>query len=214
MELYGDLVRQEEGEIRVAVVLTDTGEEATLTLSDKIEVGGGSDEADLRMTMERRVFDEVLRGEADFGALIGRSRMSDVRPINFQFLKPERASVITDALKAMITFFIPGRVKVKELSGRLAGLAHGAHPIPLVYWDGIRLAWYQVRKGEVVNEEGERDPYPQVFIVLKGKGTIFIDETELELRPNTAVYVPINSIHKVKADEDVEAIWFAWKTPP
>jgi mannose-6-phosphate isomerase-like protein (cupin superfamily) len=214
MELYGDLVRQEEDEIRVAVVLTDTGEEATLTLRDKIEVGGGSDEADLKMTMERRIFDEVLRGEADFGALIGRSRMSDVRPINFQFLKPERASAITDALKAMITFFTPGRVKVKELSWRLAGLAHGAHPIPLVYWDGIRLAWYQVRKGEVVNEEGERDSYPQVFIVLKGRGTIFIDETELELRPNTAVYVPINSVHKVKADEDVEAVWFAWKTPP
>jgi hypothetical protein len=121
-------------------VLTDIGEEATLTLRDKIEVGGGSDEADLRMTMERRIFDEVLRRESDFGALMGRSRMSDVRPINLQFLKPERAFAITDTLKATITFFTPGRVKVKELSGRFAGSTHDAHPIPLVYWDGIRLA--------------------------------------------------------------------------
>jgi len=70
-----------------------------------------------------------------------------------------------------------------------------------------------VRKGEVVNEEGDRDPYPHLLVILRGRGTIIIDDTELGLRPNTAVYVPINSVHMIKADEDVEAIWFAWRIP-
>lgn len=214
MELYQGLVAQEDGEIIVTVMLTDTSEEASIILGDEIDVMEGSEDADLRLTMESRVFDEILKGDADFGALVGRSRMTDVRPINFQLLKPERASVITEALKAMITFFTPGRVKIKELREELAGEAHGAHPIPLVYWGGMRFAWYFVKKGEVVNEEGERDPYPQVLIPLRGKGTLFIDDTELELRPNTAVYVPVNSVHKIRADEDIEAIWFAWQTPP
>lgn len=214
MKLYRDLVMPEDDEIRVAVGLTDTGEEASLILGETMDVVEGSDDADLRLTMESGVFDDVLRGKADFGALIGRSRMTDVRPINFQFLNPGRLSVLTDSLKAMITFFTPGRVKVKELGGELAGDAHGAHPIPLVYWDGVRLAWYQVRKGEIVNEEGDRDPYPQVFVILRGRGKIVVDDAELGLRPNTAVYVPINSVHMIKADEEVEAIWFAWQTPP
>ncbi len=41
-----------------------------------------------------------------------------------------------------------------------------------------------------------------------------LDEAELELRPSTVVYVPPNSLHQIRADEDVEAIWIAWKTPP
>lgn len=63
-----------------------------------------------------------------------------------------------------------------------------------------------MRRGKVVNEEGERDPYPQVLVILRGRGTISVDDTELELKPNAAVYVPKNSVHMIKADEEVEAI--------
>lgn len=117
MELYRDFMMPGDGEIRVAVKLTDTGKEASMILGETMDVVEGSNNADLRLTMESGVFDEVLRGEADFGALIGRSRMTDVRPINFQFLNPGRVSTLTDSLKAMITFFTPGKVKVKELGG-------------------------------------------------------------------------------------------------
>ncbi len=214
-ELYAGLMRPERGEVRVAVRLTDTGEAATLVLGEKIEVAEGSEGADLALTMEARVFDAVSRGEADFGALIGRSRMSDVRPINYQVLNSSRLADIVEVMKAGMTFFFtPGRVKVRELRQELAGEAHGAHPIPIVYWDGLRAAWYVVRKGEVMNEEGERDPYPQAVVILKGNGAFVLDEDELELRPSTVVYVPPNSLHQIRAVEDVEAIWIAWKTPP
>jgi len=42
----------------------------------------------------------------------------------------------------------------------------------------------------------------------------FAVKAELELRPSTVVYVPPNSLHQIRAEEDVEAIWIAWKTPP
>jgi mannose-6-phosphate isomerase-like protein (cupin superfamily) len=214
-ELYTGLMRPEKGEVRVAVRLTDTGETATLVLGEKIEVAEGSEGTDLALTMEAHVFEAVSRGEADFGALIGRSRMSDVRPINYQVLNPSRLADIVEVMKAGMTFFFtPGRVKVRELRPELAGEAHGAHPIPIAYWDGLRAAWYVIRKGEVMNEEGERDPYPQAVVVLKGKGVFILDEAELELRPSTVVYMPPNSMHQIRAEEDVEAIWIAWKTPP
>jgi mannose-6-phosphate isomerase-like protein (cupin superfamily) len=66
----------------------------------------------------------------------------------------------------------------------------------------------------VLNEAGERDPYPQVMILLRGKGIIVLDGVEIELRPSTAVYIPANSLHQIRAEDDVEALWLAWKAPP
>ena len=104
-ELYAGLMRPERGEMRVAERLTDTGEAATLVLGEKLEVAEGSEGADLALTMEGRVFDAVSRGEADFGALIGRSRMSDVRPTNYQVLNHSRLADIVEVMKAGMTFF-------------------------------------------------------------------------------------------------------------
>ncbi|UCH57974.1 MAG: cupin domain-containing protein [Candidatus Bathyarchaeota archaeon] len=213
VELYADLLSA-EGVVRVAVALTDTGEGATIVVGDEIGVLEGSVDPDIRLTMESGALREMLDGKADFGALISRSRMSDVRPINFQLMNPEKASAAIEALKTMGLLFPPGRIKVKELRRELAGDAHGAHPMPLVYWDGIRFAWYVIDAGEVLNEEGERDPYPQAMVILKGKGVISLDEVEMELRPGTVVYIPVNSVHRISAEEDVELLWLAWKTPP
>lgn len=212
-KLYFDLLKLEEGEVRIAVELTDSRETATIILGDTIRLVEGAEEPDLLPSMQIHVFDEILRGDADFGALIGRSKMSDVRPINFKILNPNRTTTISEALKMIVLLFTPGRVKVKELHEELAGEAHGAHPIPLVYWDGVRFAWYVVKEGEVLNEAGERNPYPQAFVILRGRGSFILDDIELELRPNTVIYVPCNSVHQIKAEADVEAIWLAWQTP-
>jgi mannose-6-phosphate isomerase-like protein (cupin superfamily) len=213
-ELYTDLLTAGE-DIRVEVLLTDLGKAATVVLGEEIGVLEGSINPDLRLTMEGHVFQDILDNEADFGALIGRSKMSDVRPVNFEFLKSERVSEVNDTLKAMMVFFFtPGRVKVKRLKSELAGEAHGGHPIPLAYWDGMRSAWYTVKKGETLNEEGERDDYTQAVVILKGKGKFIIEDTELAVEPSTIIYVPKNSLHQLKAEEDVEAIWLAWQTPP
>jgi len=213
VELYLDSLKLEAGEVRISVELTDSHEKVTIILSDRIMLVEGAEEPDLQLMMQKHVFEEVLNGDADFGALIGRSKMSDVRPINFKILNPNRAVVISEALKTMILLFTPGRVKVKKLCEELAGEAHGAHPIPLVYWDGVRFAWYVVKEGEVLNEAGERDPYPQAFVILRGRGSFILDDVEIELGPKTTIYVPCNSVHQIRAEEDVEAIWLAWQTP-
>jgi mannose-6-phosphate isomerase-like protein (cupin superfamily) len=212
---YRDLLTLEDDEIRVEVFLLDSGERATLIVGEEISVVEGSSEPDLLLKMERDDFQAILEGEADFGALISRARASDVRPINFEILSPELGTALNDVLKAYMTFFFtPGEVKVKELRPELAGEAHGAHPIPIAYWDGLRSAWYHVEGGEVVNEEGEMDPYPQAFIILKGRGTVVIEDVEMELRAGTVVFIPTNSVHQIRAEEDVKLIWLAWQTPP
>ncbi|MFP3951542.1 MAG: cupin domain-containing protein [Candidatus Bathyarchaeia archaeon] len=214
VEPYMGVLRIGE-EVRLAVELTDIeSESATLVVGDTMRVLDVIAEPDARVFMTSDSFRGVLNGDKDFGALIGRTRMSESRPIDFEVISTELAGETMELLKGLMThFFLPGKVKSKRLSGELAGEAHGAHPIPLVYWDGLRVAWYKVDAGEVLNEKGERDPYPQLLINLSGRGRLLLDEGEVNLEENRAYYIPPDGLHQVRAEETVKLIWIAWSTP-
>ena len=213
--LYHSMLKPEEGESRVGVRLTDAGEASTIVLGEEITVIRGLDEPHVILTMESTVFRRLLAGEADFGALIGRSKASEVRPINLEFPDPSKMLEAWRKAKPLMNFFFsPGLVKSKTLSPEFAGDAHGAHPIPLVYWGGLRSSWYHVPRGTVLNEAGEADPYPQLFVILEGGGRLVLDEMAAEVEAGRAYYIPPNSVHMVKAETDMRLIWIAWDTPP
>lgn len=210
--LYTDLIKTEDSEIRVCVELTDTGESATLILGEEIKVLEGSVKPDGKIVMNRKVLESIAEGKADAFALAGRGRADEVRPIEFEIYTKERSKEIWETGKALLTyFFIPGKIKVKNLNLELAGYAHGAHPIPLVYWNGIRYSWILVKRGEILNKEKEKDPWPQSFIILEGKGKAIVGEETFEIKPETVIYIPRNSIHQIIAEEDVKMIWLAWQ---
>jgi len=211
--LYLDLIKTNEREIRISVGLSDTGEVATLVLGEKIEVVDGSVNPDCKITMKRRVLESIIEGKADAFALAARGRADEVRPVEFEIYNKERSKEIRETVKALLTyFFLPGRIKVRNLSRELAGYAHGAHPIPILYWNGLRFGWYIVKAGEILNKEGTKHPWPEMFIVLKGKGKATIHDEQFEIKPNTVIYIPRKSVHQITAKEDVELFWMAWQT--
>jgi len=213
--LYHSMLKPEEGESRVGVRLTDTGEASTIVLGEEITVSSGLDEPHVILTMESTVFRRLLAGEADFGALIGRSKASEVRPINLEFPDPSKMLEAWRKAKPLMNFFFsPGLVKSKTLSPEFAGEAHGAHPIPLVYWDVLRSSWYHIPRGTVLNEAGETNPYPQLFVIQEGGGRLVLDEEAAEVETWRAYYVPPDSVHVVEALTDMRLIWIAWDTPP
>jgi hypothetical protein len=210
-ELYADLIYPFQGMLQIGIELADTGESATVLLGDAPGVVSGIESPAVRITMSRAVFESVRDGKADAFALGGRSKMSDRRPINFDSIDPSRAAEVMEVIKGMATFFLnPGKVKTKELTLERAGEAHGAKPIPIVYWKGLRSAWYHVPAGKILNEEGEEDPWPQAFVVLKGSGKVQIAEEVLDLRTETVYYIPRRCAHKIHAESPVELIWIAW----
>ena len=210
--LYMDLIKTYKHEIRVSVELSDTGEAATLILGDKVEVVDGSVNPDGKLSMTRQVLENIAEGRADAFALAARGRSDEVRPIEFEVYSKERSKEMWETEAALLTyFFTPGRIKVRSLSPELAGYAHGAHPIPIVYWNGLRSGWYIVKAGETLNKEGTRHSWPEMFIILKGKGKAIVHKKQFEIKPNTAIYIPRNSVHQVTAEEDVELFWMAWQ---
>jgi len=210
--LYMNLIKINTHETRACIELGDTGEIATLVLGDKVEVLEGSVKPDFKISMKKQVLKKILEGKADAFALAGRGGADEVRPIEFEIHNKERSEELWETIRALLTyFFIPGKVKVKNLSSEQAGLAHGAHPIPLVYWNGIRYSWILVKHGEVLNKDKERDPWPQTFIILEGKGKAVVGKEEFDIKPNTAIYIPRNTVHQIIAEEDVKLVWLAWQ---
>ena len=201
-------------QISVEVNLKDENETVTLQINEGITVQNGSHSPDARILMNKTVFDKILTGEADFGALIGRSKYSDKRPIDFEIINTNKTNqIMTRLYNLMTVFFTPGKPKIKKLTRSLAGDAHGAHPIPLVYGDGIRSGWYTIDPGETLNESGEKDPYPQLFVVIKGRGEAQIGDTRITLEPDSAIYIPLNTSHSITALKTMQLLWLAWNTP-
>jgi mannose-6-phosphate isomerase-like protein (cupin superfamily) len=211
VELYKNLLWSFPGEMNVGVELTDTGETATIRLGEDIQIDDGLTNPDIKTTMSIHVLNQLLRGEADAMALGGRGRLDEDRPINFEFYSKDRLKEAMEALYTLATFFFnPQKIKMKKLTRELGGEAHGAHPVPLVYWNGLRSAWFFIDAGETLNAAGEKDPYPQLFVLVKGKARAIIGETEINLTERSVVYIPADSLHKVIADEAIELLWIAW----
>ena len=210
--LYMPLLNPNTEMVRACIELTDSGETATVIFNDNPKVVKGCVNPDFKILMSRETFRKIIEGTADAYALAGRSRADETRPIEFEICNKEKEEELWEVIKAMLTFFfLPSRIKIRKLTPALAGEAHGANPIPLVYWNGLRSAWYYIQEGKILNGEGEKDPWPQLFIILKGKGKAIIGIKEIDIEPGVAIYVPPNSIHQIMAENDIELIWIAWK---
>lgn len=209
--LYMDLINPATQETKVCVKLSDTLEFATIVLANEMKVVEGASNPDITIIMKSTVLKDIVDGKADAFALAGRGRMDEERPIEFEIHTKERTKEMWEVGKALLTyFFTPGKIKMKNLRLELAGHAHGAHPIPLVYWNGIRHSWILVKAGETLNKEREKDPWPQTFVILEGKGKAIIGDVTLRIKPEKAIYVPTNSIHQIIAEEDLKLLWLAW----
>lgn len=211
--LYIDLIRGEEmPEVRVCIRLVDVDEAVTLVFGEGTDIVEGCFSPDIEIEMDSKILEKILQGKADAFALAARARGDEVRPVEFKINNLEAL----ESGKALLTYlFAPGKagkVKMRRLCEELAGEAHGAHPIPLAYWDGFRSSWYLVKAGETLNREGEADPWPQMFIVLKGRGRAKVHDEEFEIEPKTAIYIPKDGIHQIFAMEDVELIWISWQS--
>ncbi len=213
-QLYQELLQVTDEEVRVGFELTDTDEAVTLILKEHPEVLTGLQKPDLKFMLTHETLLQISSYQKDAFALAARARMDDVRPINFEFLNREKMALSMETIKRLGTyFFVPGRIKIRQIRNDLAGKAHGAKPIPFAYWEGLRSAWYFLDAGQTLNEEGEKDPWPQLFIPMSGRGKALIADEEFDIEPKTVVYIPPNALHQIRAEEPVELIWIAWNAP-
>lgn len=161
-------------------------------------------------------YTKMYHGEITGFTSMGRANMSDSTPLDFEFHKPVTDNPMNDLMFFVQRFFNPSPNDKVILAKENARIVHGAHAIPLFYQTtdemGVRSAWYQINRGQQVNEPGDTNPFPQYFIITKGMGFAMIGKDTLQVKENEAYYIAPGKDHVfwTNADQPMEMIFLAW----
>jgi mannose-6-phosphate isomerase-like protein (cupin superfamily) len=182
------------------------GGEVTLTQAKEIR-------ADFTCVMDEKTFKNIAQGKWTALTAAASGREGEPAPLDVRLGEGKRFDQCkTEILFFLSHFFNYSCPEVTYWRPECSRVVHGARAIPLFYAPGFRSAWYQVRRGERVNRRGEKDPFPQGIVIIRGRGFVQIDNVKMEVSLGTALYIPPGSGHTVwtEADEPLEFIWTAW----
>jgi len=170
--------------------------------------------AQVTLSMSKDTLDKINQGIWTATTALAQSKASDPTPINIQFASGLNfAKLEQEFFYFMDHFFNWRKPETFELGLEHTRPAHGGHVIPLHYGRGFRSGWCIINKGEKINAEKEKNPFPQLIIMLKGTGYGEIDGEVHQFQPGQCLYVPPNSTHIFWTDgeESAEAIFMAWE---
>lgn len=161
-------------------------------------------------------YNKIYRQEITGFTSMGRENMTDSTPLDVEFHQPMEDHQMNDFLFFVQRFFNPSPHDKVVLSKEHSRIVHGGHAIPLFYQQteevGVRSAWYKISKGQQVNEPGDTNPFPQYFIVTRGKGFAKIGNDTLMVKENEAYYIApgLDHVFWNESETPLEMIFLAW----
>lgn len=159
-------------------------------------------------------YKKIHDGELNAMTAIGRASIHDAAPLDMWLENGMTFRKIDwDYAYFTVINFFNSNPHNKLLIGREhARKIHGGHAVALYYTEGFRSAYYNIIRGELLNESGEKDPFNQSFIIIQGHGYAKIGNDTLKIKANEAYYIKPNLEHKVWTDseEGLSLIWNAW----
>ncbi len=166
----------------------------------------------VEVSMEKETFRRLADGTWNGLTAAGRENMSQWAPIDFDFPCEKKVDALQVAYHLGTHFFRKEFPAMTQFGPEHTRKIHGGNAAALAYGEGIRSAYYTVTGDETINEEGEKDPWYQVFIVIGGRGRARIGNTEVKLREGCAIHVPPQTIHTLRAEGEhrLEVIWLAY----
>ncbi len=163
-------------------------------------------------------FNKIYSGKVSAFTALGRENIKERTPLMVSF-----SGHIDYADSTMNRFFFfvqrffnrhaHDKLLLNEKSARIV---HGAYAVPIFYRKhgalGVRSAWYQVNKGQQINDPGDVNPFPQYLMFIAGKGKAKLGGDTLSVKQGEAYYVAPGEDHVIwnDSDEPLRLIWVAW----
>jgi mannose-6-phosphate isomerase-like protein (cupin superfamily) len=179
-------------------------------------VQGSTDSYNMSFSSTKEHYNKIFRGEMTAMTSMGQATSSDPIPLNYDIQKAISDNATNDFLFIAQRFFNNTPYDLVKLGAEHARLVHGGLAIPIFYQRtegiGVRSAWYQINKGEQVNEPGDTNPFPQYFIITQGEGYAKIGNDTIVVKENEAYFIPPNSDHVFwnEREEPIVYIFLAW----
>ena len=177
---------------------------------------GQSDSSNFTFESTIEHYNRIYNGDMTALTSMGQATPSDSIPLIPKLEKPITDNLLNDFLFFSQRFFnLSNNDKVK-LGLKHSRIVHGGNAIPIFYQKlneiGVRSAWYQVKKGERVNEIGDTNPFPQYFIITGGNGFAKIGRDTISIKSDEAYYIAPENDHVFwnENDEPLTFIFIAY----
>ncbi len=159
-----------------------------------------------------KVLKKIYKGEITAFTAAGKANVSDSAPLDWEFKDGYVPKNMDNFYYFIMHFFNTSKPERIVLGENHARKVHGGNAIPLYYYPGMRSAWYMLKNGEQMNEEGETDPFHQAVIIISGKGVAKIGDKKIEIKEKESYYIPPGSEQIIlnKNEEPLVLIWLAW----
>jgi len=179
----------------------------------KVKVRAGEpDKPTFLFTTDLSTLRKIDKGEINALTAAGRAKASDSAPVDIKFMPDVQPSpeVMKKIFHYGFHFFIPGTPEIIYFDEAHSRFVHGGNVVIFYYTTGLRTAWYQVKKGMVINqdESDQVNPFPTLFICTRGEGRAKLGGKTITLKKGMMVYIPAGMSHMFwnENDEPMEGI--------
>lgn len=164
----------------------------------------GLPEGVIRLHGDMQILRSLDRGELSAMTAMGRAHVSDRTPLDFTLPEGVAFSDVQALLPWIFHFWNREWPEVARFGEGTTRRVHGGASAILYYDTGLRTAFYQVEPGMHINEaEDQRtNPFPSLFVVIRGRFHGRFDGRDRPLREGEAVLVPAGMAHEFWAGEN------------
>lgn len=194
---FGVRIRCEGGgDWHIVVGEKDQGKEETeVTLKEGFPAEGVG-----YFDMELSTLRKIDNSEMSILTAMGKARSSDTAPVEFEVTEGfDPGDQFWSRLTPLIFHFwnrgLPEVVRFNKESSRVV---HGANTTLFYYERVLRTAWYQIEKGQHINEDpkDQVNDFPSMFIFTRGKAKAQIGGAERDVHAGEMIFVPEGMTHE------------------
>ena len=136
----------------------------------------------------------------------GQARSSDPAPLDIRFMegfKPA-ADTMEKIFHVLFHFFNTSGPEIIRFGEKNSRFVHGGNAVVIYYARGLRTAWYQLKKGMVINadEKDQVNPFPTLFICTRGEGRGRLGGRDSTLKEGMSVFIPAGMSHMIWNEKD------------
>ncbi len=174
-----------------------------------LEPGSPSDPTFL-YTTDLGTLRAMNRGDLAVFTAMGKASSSDFAPMDFELMEGYQPP--EDFMEVFVPFTfhfwtkgVPEMVRFGE--EKYTRVVHGANVVALYYQKGLRSAWYQIEKGQHINEpvEDQTNPFPTLVIFTRGKADARIGGKKISIEEGRSVLIPAGVSHEFWNESDIPA---------
>ena len=163
-------------------------------------------------TLDRRTLESIDTGALSALTAMGKARGSDVAPMDIELMpgfQPDPA-FFTRFIPLTFHFWTRGVPGIVPFGKRYSRVVHGGNAVALYYQKGFRSAWYQLEKGQHINEDpkDQVNEFPSMFVAVRGRAAARIGGKEMQIIAGEMMFVPAGVSHEFwnPYEEPVELI--------